>query len=373
MFRKLVKIEKNTWNINSFIFFSIFLLLPATASAQRAVIVEQKEATEVKEIQVDKGETLEIENFIIKDEVPVEINNDAKYESIKSGQEAPPETSDGNLPPEEESPERSGGGPGEFRKMLEEEGLTPRDLRDNPELRKEIMKKMRQSMQNNDLTDDIPENEGREGEKRRRRDEGNDNQDPIKAYIDAVVNKNLFMPLGSGGEKRKTSFSLTAVIASSDPDTSEKAIIEEEGGRKSYYVTEGDKFAGNLEVINIEDEVVKFERDGNEEEIRLGVGTSGGGRRAGGGFNNRPQGRSDRGNRGGDSSRRDARRDDRDSFDASQIPPFARRMLEERGISIEELQNNPDLREKLRQEFETQIRNNPQMMREVSGRRNRRR
>lgn len=46
---------------------------------------------------------------------------------------------------------------------------------------------------------------------------------------------------------------------------------------------------------------------------------------------------------------------DQDDFDPRQLPPVALRFLEERGISIEELEEDPELRKKLRREFEARF------------------
>ena len=157
--------------------------------------------------------------------------------------------------------------------------------------------------------------------------------------------KNLFRPLGSGGEQKKSSFALTAVISGSE----DKAIIEEMGGGRSFYVAEGETFADEIEVVDIGEQVVKLDRSGEEEELRLGEGTSGG-RRSGGGRSSRRGGRTSSagGRPSGGGSDRDGGRD----FDVDEIPPFARRMLEQRGISIKDLKNNPELQKKLRAEFE---------------------
>jgi len=84
--------------------------------------------------------------------------------------------------------------------------------------------------------------------------------------------------------------------------------------------------------------------------LKLGIGTQGGEGRV-------PREGGQRGNlRSPDGNRRAQSRQDRaargsDDFNADNIPDFVKKMLGERGISIEELKNNPDLREKLKSEF----------------------
>ena len=176
--------------------------------------------------------------------------------------------------------------------------------------------------------------------------------DGIKRYMDAVVNKNLFLPLGSGAEEKKSLFAVTALITTpkSSVESENKAIIQELGSNKGYYVSEGDSFAGNVKVLEIDDNLIKLNRSGEEMTLKLGEGTTGrgGGARGGGG--------KAAGSQGGDRAEvsktpEKASRSDGSDFDASQIPPFAMEILKQRGISIDDLRNNADLREKLRKEF----------------------
>lgn len=52
-----------------------------------------------------------------------------------------------------------------------------------------------------------------------------------------------------------------------------RAIIEEIGGKESYYVSEGDIFADEIKVVDIDGQVVKLDRSGENMELRLGDGT----------------------------------------------------------------------------------------------------
>jgi hypothetical protein len=191
----------------------------------------------------------------------------------------------------------------------------------------------------------------------------------LEGYTSVIVKKNLFLQLGSGGEKRGPQYALTAVVMPSMPEESNsRAIIEQRGGGASYYVVEGDTFAGGIEVTEIEDDAVKLDNSGEEIRLSLGEGTSGGGGGGGRGGGRRGGGR----NPGGGSNEGRRSRGGGEDFDPGEIPPFARRMLEERGISIEELRNNPELRNRLRGEFEARFRDGggggPQMLRAGGGR-----
>lgn len=171
----------------------------------------------------------------------------------------------------------------------------------------------------------------------------------LQSYIDIIVKKNLFMPLGSGSEAPKPNYALTAVISDTPNKPQPKAIIEQIGANRGFYVSVGDTFADGAKVIEIDERTAKIERSGEELTLSLGVGTQGGGSR--GDFRGQRVEQRQPG-----SERRAENRQKRsgiasNNFDPNNIPPFVRKMLEDRGISIEELQNNPDLREKLRSEF----------------------
>jgi len=202
-------------------------------------------------------------------------------------------------------------------------------------------------------TEAEPEQQQFGGRQREERSDAPD-VDSREAYISAIVDNNLFRPLGSGNEERKTEYALTAVISESAEESIKKAIIEERGGNKSYYVYEGDTFANEIAVEEIKMDVVTLAREGEPIELRLGEGTSSGsgrggrsGRRSGGGGGDtggRPSNMAD-GPGGGDN------RSGRGGFDMNRLPENARRMLQERGIRIEDLRNNPELQNRLRGEL----------------------
>jgi hypothetical protein len=254
--------------------------------------------------------------------------------------------------------------PPEVRKIMEEENISPQDLQD-PEIRRKLREKvesLRKEQQGDSSAEKAPEQEpqqrqGRRERAQRPRQGGRPADDGLSRYMNVVVKNNLFLPLGSGGEERRSSYALTAVISNTSAESNDKAIIEERGGGKSYYVSEGDTFADDIKIEEIDEEVVKLNRSGEKEELRLGEGTGGGGRRGGGG-GRRPGGAPGGEGRPGESNSQEggSNRGGQENFDPDSIPPFARRILEERGISIDELRNNPDLRESLRREFEQRFR-----------------
>lgn len=178
--------------------------------------------------------------------------------------------------------------------------------------------------------------------------------DSREAYISAIVDNNLFRPLGSGNEERKTEYALTAVISKSTEESIKKAIIVEKGSNKSYYVYEGDTFANEIAVEEIKMDVVTLDREGESIELKLGEGTSGGsrgggrsgGRRSGGGGGNSGRSSNMAGGSGGGDNRSGG-----GGFDMNRLPENARRMMQEHGINMEQLRNNPELHNRLRGEF----------------------
>jgi len=270
------------------------------------------------EIQIDEGES--------KAEEEMETPDERNMESQENEQPGD------NIPPE-------------VQEMMEEDNISIKDLTDDAELRKRFREKVEKRMGEEGDEDFLPDEEPEEGEGRA--------VVGLERYTSVIVKKNLFRSLGSGGEVRGPSYALTAVISDSSGESNSKAIIEQQGG-ESYYLSEGDTFADEMEVIDIEDTSVKLDKSGEEMTLTLGEGTGGGrggggGRRGGGARRGGDPSRPD----GGGGGRRDGRRGGGGGggFDASRLPPFARKMLEDRGISIEELQNNPELQQELRREF----------------------
>jgi len=173
----------------------------------------------------------------------------------------------------------------------------------------------------------------------------------LQRYLSVIMNKNLFMPLGSGRKEQKPSYVLTGVISDDSGKADNKAIIEQAGGQRSYFVSPGES-VDDAKVTEIDEWQVKMDRSGEQMTLKLGEGT----------HSEVPQGfRGDRegsrgsapgGGRKGGSDKPAGMSGGGDNFNPDDIPPFVKQMLQQQGISIEDLKNNPDLREKLKQQFQ---------------------
>jgi hypothetical protein len=178
----------------------------------------------------------------------------------------------------------------------------------------------------------------------------------IQSYLNVILSKNLFMPLGSTRKEQKASYVLTGVIASDSGKSNNKAIIEQAGGQRSYFLSPGETVEGDTKVTEVDEWQVKMNRSGEQMTLKLGEGTRSGtgamqGPRGGGGEGQRglmPGG----GRKGESRTDKPASMSGGDNFNPDDIPPFVRQMLQQQGISIEDLKNNPDLREKLKQQFQ---------------------
>lgn len=245
----------------------------------------------------------------------------------------------------------------ETRRMNREQGMSPDGMKEF-DARRRIQERIdRGNSQDERKAGEMAktENAKKEGERPGGANKAaGSNEDGLKRYMDAVVNKNLFLPLGSGAEEKKSSYAVTALMSTNTDSRKleDKAIIQELGSNKGYYVSEGDSFAGNVKVLAIDDNEVKLNRSGEEMTLKLGEGTGRGDR---GGWSGSGGGKPSGDQKGKQQEvakkQENASRAGGDNFDPSQIPPFALEILKQRGISIEELQNNPELREGLRREF----------------------
>ena len=247
----------------------------------------------------------------------------------------------------------TGGQGQEFNRTMQKEGVSPKDMKksdarnQNQEKAQNIGKEQGGTPAPNSGS---PQNQQQaKGQGPAPADEG------INRYLNVILNKNLFLPLGSGRKEQKPSYVLTGVISNTAEKSNSKAIIEQAGGQNSFYVSTGDTFADGAKVTEINEWETKVDRSGEQMTLKLGEGTKSGGQGQMGGGESAKGAPSDGGRKG--RSRTDKPAATTDNFDASQIPPFIQKMLEQRGISIEDLKNNPDLREKLKQEFETGIKN----------------
>ena len=305
-------------------------------------------SSNVVNVDVDEGEVAEDDIFIMEDIIYID-DFDMEDESAETGTgEAETPGDRKRRPTRGERPEGSSEDafPPESLEIMEKEGISPEDLKD-PRIAKKLREKVEQ----------------------RRREEGKDGSQPekkaltgLRRYTSIIVEKNLFLRLGSGGEKRGAEYALTAVVLSNTPGATEnRAIIERKGGGESYYLTEGETFAGGLELVDIEDKAVKLDKSGEEITLSLGEGTGGGG--GGGGRGGRSF--------GGGGSRGEGPGPGGGGFDANDIPPRAWEWMKERGISLEEVKNDPEAMQRAIREFRESRGGSDRMRQMMQGRRER--
>ena len=264
----------------------IFCALCLTPGHLRTVFAQEVEVRKVT-VKLDIGENGEqitgnvgdIEDVIVIDDGIIYIDMETPVDEGESEAEEETETpGEGNM----ESQENEDPGekfPPEVKEMMEKEGVSPEDLMNYPELRRKFRKKVEERMGEKGGADYSPDEKAEEGKKKA--------VVGLERYTSVIVKKNLFRNLGSGGEKKKTSYALTAVISDPSDKSENRAIIEQQGGGASYYVYEGDIFADEMEVTDIEDKSVKLNKSGEEMTLTLGEGSGGsdggGGERSGGG------------------------------------------------------------------------------------------
>ena len=337
----------------------------AFAQETDAPVNVRSRVVEVDVLEVADDDVFIDGDIIYIDDFDVEVHIDEGEGEPDEGEDAP-----GDERRQFRRGERSGDAfPPDARRMMEDEGISPEALIENPELREEFSDRVDRSRRRERGEGSQPGGEPGAGERGRLRG-GRAAGGGLERYTSIIVRNNLFLQLGSGGEEKRQSYALTAVISDTSDESSDKAIIEQQGGGASYYLSEGDTFADEIEVLEIEDKKVKLDKSGEEMTLTLGEGTGdrggrgGGGRRRGGGSGGM------RGPGGGERQNGDAPRGGGD-FNPDNVPPFARRMLEERGISPEELRNNPELRQRLFREFRSGGGGMPQMRRMEGGRRGR--
>jgi hypothetical protein len=91
----------------------------------------------------------------------------------------------------------------------------------------------------------------------------------------AIIQNNLFMPLGSGGEAKREEFALIGILGRS-------AIIQMEGSDKSFYVAEGQSFGNDAKLVRVGANSVTIIHEGSKKELELASGAfisrSGGGK-----------------------------------------------------------------------------------------------
>lgn len=82
----------------------------------------------------------------------------------------------------------------------------------------------------------------------------------------AIIQNNLFMPLGSGGEAKREEFALIGTMGRS-------AIIQMEGADRSFYVAEGQSFGNDAKLVRVGANSVTIFHEGSEKELKLVSGT----------------------------------------------------------------------------------------------------
>ncbi len=93
----------------------------------------------------------------------------------------------------------------------------------------------------------------------------------------AIVQNNLFMPLGSGGEAKRKGFVLTGILGNS-------AFIQIEGSDRSFFVAEGQSFGNDAKLVQVGEDSVTIIHEVNKKELELASGMlvgHGGGARGG--------------------------------------------------------------------------------------------
>lgn len=307
------------------------------------------------EIKVDEGETPRGEGvMIIKD-----------VQSSDDGESPRPKvfimSEDGkNMTKVDEGEIDKGGGNKRFEKKANQEerqrmrqesreGMKEEAMQKNASPDSDSAKKMRENSPN--IVKEQAKNAAAQKEQAKTQVPASD-EDKLRQYLSAISEKNLFLPLGTVKREEKASYAVTAIISNTSEESKPKAIIEQTGTNNSYYVSEGDNLVGEEKVTDIEESMVKVNRSGEEMTLQLGVGTQGGGGRKGGGGGQRRGGAPGGASDGGKTASSIEKPQSGGSPNLDNLPPMVRKMLEERGISIEDLKNNPDLQEKLKAEFQ---------------------
>ena len=85
-----------------------------------------------------------------------------------------------------------------------------------------------------------------------------------------IAQKNLFTPLGTGGEVKRQEFAVIGILGSG---TKNSALIQLIDGSASYYVAQGETFGNGAKLVNIGKNDVTIVHEGNEIELKLGEGT----------------------------------------------------------------------------------------------------
>jgi hypothetical protein len=165
------------------------------------------------------------------------------------------------------------------KQVLEEEGIDLEEVMGDPELLQEIREKV---MDNPEIREEfqkrmVEEDRDEESPPEEPSDEEHPQKDlklqirgrqKVNKYYQSIVDKNLFRPLGWGGDdKRGPDFRIIGTVINKGQKP--KALIFEFANKTTHYVAVGDKL-GNATVKSIEEKSVTLEQDG-EEEIKLKI------------------------------------------------------------------------------------------------------
>ncbi len=235
----------------------VFFALCLTPGHLRTVFAQEVEVRKVR-VTLDTAETVvqiignveDIEDVIVIDDGIIYIDMETSVDEGESKAEEEAETPGERNMEFQENEQPGDKFPPEVQEMMEKEDISKEDLMNDPELRKKFSEKVKKRMGEKGGEDSPPD--GKPGEGKGKAVVG------LERYTSVIVKKNLFRNLGSGGEKKGTSYALTAVISDSSGESKNKAIIEQQGGGASYYVFEGDTFAGEMKVTDIEDAYIEY-------------------------------------------------------------------------------------------------------------------
>ena len=155
------------------------------------------------------------------------------------------------------------------KEMLNKAGLTPEDLKNDPELRQEWLQRF----------------QGLRGVPLSKRKNSKTKPSPSQRnFYKIIVDNNLFRPLGYRKSKPGPAFQLIATLIDHETDES-KALIQSNRDRKIHYVRVGEAFAG-AKVEKIEPFKITLFHDGKSQELSIQRGNFIG---KGGGGPSRPQ------------------------------------------------------------------------------------
>lgn len=143
-----------------------------------------------------------------------------------------------------------------FQQAMKEEGISPEDLKDNPELQKKIKEKveeLRVERRRKAKPGPAKEEAPKPAKPSKKTEVVPKERQKINEedYYKVIVEKNLFRPLGSGAEKKGPVFRLLGTIIAKTKGEVDMALIMDYQRHRSDYVAEGEKI-GNAIVKKIE-------------------------------------------------------------------------------------------------------------------------